>query len=44
MSVKISDHVSVEATTVGKWFVYGFLTSLIVFNVREIAGMVYSVV
>ena len=44
MSVKISDHVSVEAATVGKWFFYGFVTSLIVFNVREIAAVVYSAV
>jgi len=43
MSVKISDNVSVEATTVGKWFFYGFAMSLIVFNVREIAAVVYSV-
>ena len=44
MSVKISDDASVEATTVAKWFVYGVVISSVVFNVREIAAVVYSVV
>ncbi len=44
MSVKISDNVSIEATTVGKWFFYGFAMSSVLLNVREIAAVVYSFV
>ena len=43
MSVKISDDLSIKATTVGKWFLYGCATSFIVFNVREIAGVFYYI-
>ncbi len=44
MSVKISEGLSIRAGTVGKWFFYGCATSLIVFNVREIAGVIVSIV
>ncbi len=43
MSVKITDDLSIRAGTIGKWFLYGCATSLVLLNVREIAAIVYAV-
>ena len=44
MSVNLSNGTSMKVSRIGKWFLYGFAGTLLITNVREIAGLLYTVI
>lgn len=44
MSINLTDGTSVKVSRVARWFLYGFAGTLLITNIRGIAGVVYSVV
>lgn len=44
MSVKISEEITISAGKIGKWFFYGFLSTMVILNIRGIAGAALAIV
>ena len=44
MSINFSGGTSIKVSRVARWFLYGFAGTLLITNIRGIAGMVYTIV